>query len=82
MSAIYELLDIASGNVVADYPSEDDAIAELRQVVARDGLEVVAGFALLRVVDERQDRVAMTDDLVALVTERSTDRPISTARSV
>lgn len=81
MNAFDELLDLATRNVVADHASEDAAVGALSLVAARDGGEAVAGFALLRIVDERRTVVAMEDGLVELVANRLPGSPLPTVRS-
>ncbi len=50
--AYYELVNLASGNLVGDYDTEEEALADVRTMVARNGNSSVATIGLGRIDDE------------------------------
>ena len=55
MSIIYELWDSDGANLINAYDAEADALARVRQAVARQGPAVVATWVLLADDDEADD---------------------------
>jgi len=68
MAIWYELWTLDTGNMVADYESEADALAEVEAYVAAHGRNAVADWALARNGDEESDfqRIAEGDALADL----------------
>jgi hypothetical protein len=64
MDSYYELVDLASGNMVEDYDDEQDAIEALVRVAKEHGSEAIATFALAHVQGSNRRLVAMQGDLV------------------
>jgi hypothetical protein len=48
MNSFIELFDLLSGNVMANYASEDEAWDDLRQWAEESGIEELQGLSLLR----------------------------------
>lgn len=63
---IYELLDLDSGNVIADFACADDALAAMQRVAERDGWPSVSNLSLMRVQDDEQRVMAMREHLVEM----------------
>lgn len=63
---IYELLDLDSGNVIADFACADDALAAMQRVAERDGWPFVSNLSLMRVQDDEQRVMAMREHLVEM----------------
>ena len=63
----YELWDQSSGNLVGDFDTRDEALAEVRWMIEQSGRDVVAGWDLaVGRGDEagRDEPVLMGDDLL------------------
>lgn len=73
MDSYYELFDLESGNVIEDYPREEDAIDALMQVIAEHGSAAIETFALTHVTNGKPILIAMQSDLVVRV-EREMER--------
>jgi hypothetical protein len=69
MDSYYELFDLASGNVIEDYESENEAIDALIQVVVNHGSQAIETFALTQVISGQPRLIAMQKDLVVRVEE-------------
>ena len=67
MDAYLDLLELASGNTVVDYNSEQDAMKDVMRVIEEHGSSAIATFALSRVQGDQPRLVAMQDDLVVRV---------------
>lgn len=80
MDSYYELFDLESGNVIEDYPREEDAIDALIQVVADHGPESIKTFALTHVKNGTPILIAMQSDLIVHV-EREKERLAPLRRS-
>lgn len=65
MAVFFQLMDKTSGNVIRDYDTEDEALAELREVAQNYGPDDIRGLALLKFEDGHPTLVAMDDDLIA-----------------
>lgn len=68
MDTFYELIDLTSGNVVGDYDTETEALAEVRRFADRYGIASVRDYSLMLIHDGRQTLVAMQESLVRLAT--------------
>ena len=83
MSTFYQLLDLASGNVVDDFDMTVDTRAALSRRPKSFGKESIRGLSLMRISDEGQAVIAMEDDLVRLIdafeSSPETAGPASTA---
>lgn len=73
MSIWYELWTLDTGNMIADYDTEADALAEVQTYVAAHGREAVSDWALARSGDTESDfqRIAEGDALVDLALRAS-----------
>lgn len=80
MDSYYELVDVASGNMIEDYDHERDAIEALVRVVEEHGSEAIATFALAHVQGSQRRLVAMQVDLVLRV-EQEMGRLVSQRRT-
>lgn len=69
MDVFYELFDLATGNVIDDFATEDDALDALRDAEQEHGPHAISDVALLRYDDGHPTLVAMEHDLIARVTE-------------
>lgn len=67
MNGFFQLLDVTTGNVVTEFPSEDEVIKALSGVQIDDGDEPLLELALFRFQDGRPTLVAKERDLVAYV---------------
>ena len=67
MNTYYQLVDLASGNVIEDYERESDAIDALIQVVVNHGPQAIETFALTRITAGQAVLIAMQDELVLRV---------------
>jgi hypothetical protein len=56
---VFELIDLASGNVVNDFAHVRDALASIRRLAAAHGWETVENLALMRLEGDDQSLVAM-----------------------
>jgi hypothetical protein len=68
MDTLYELIDLTSGNVVGEYDSEVEALAEVRRFAVEYDASAVKDYSLMRIEDGRQSLVAMQDALIRLAT--------------
>jgi hypothetical protein len=60
----YEVWDIESANLLAVYPTEEAALAFVRQVIAADGPAMVATWELARAREDQDTMsIAMGDQL-------------------
>jgi hypothetical protein len=64
---IFELIDLASGNVVNDFAHMHDALESIRRLAATHGWETVENLALMRLEGDDQSLVAMQAPLKDLV---------------
>ncbi|MBA3450044.1 MAG: hypothetical protein H0T18_02390 [Chloroflexia bacterium] len=71
MDVFFELFDLASGNVIDDFSTEEDALEALRAAQRDHGTEAIKDVALLRFDSGHPTLVAMEHDLVERVTESS-----------
>ena len=69
MTVFYELFDLATGNVIDDFATEEDALEALRAAACEHGLAAISDIALLRYEDGHPTLAAMERDLVAQVSE-------------
>ena len=67
MRSYIELFDLRSGNVVANYATEDEAWDALRQAATKFGLEEIEELALSQSHNGQDTLIAMDDDLVRRV---------------
>ena len=73
MDSYYEVIDLKSGNVIAGFTSEAEALASLRRALSIHGTQAVQGLSLMHITDDDQIVVAMEDDLERLVRDTSLD---------
>ncbi len=66
MAAVYELIDLESGNLVGAYGNEDEAYAIVRAPYRAHGRAAVAALALLRVDDDGEQRLLSESDTLVL----------------
>lgn len=76
MNAFFQLWDRTTGNLVAEFDSEDDVIEALSGVQREDGDESLLGFALFRFEDDRPTLVAKERDLVLYLARARKRRPV------
>jgi hypothetical protein len=67
MNEYFEVIDLQSGNVIAGFPSEAEALASLRRSLHAHGPRAVEELSLMRITDDDQFLVAMQDDLARLI---------------
>lgn len=67
MNAFVELVDLESGNVIADYANEREAWRALRQMAIKFGPKELLGLGLMRFEDGNPSLIAMDDELVRRV---------------
>ena len=79
MDAFFELIDLTSGNVIADFSDVGEALATLRRAAAEHGLSAIENLSLMRIDEDEQSLVAMQDELVNMV--ETLDRSPTTLRS-
>jgi hypothetical protein len=79
MDAFFELIDLTSGNVIADFSDVGEALATLRRAAAEHGLSAIENLSLMRIDEDEQSLVAMQDELVGMV--ETLDRSPTTLRS-
>lgn len=72
MSSCFQLLDLESGNVMADFARESDAWEALRQMAETYGREELKGLGLLRFENGSPSLIAMDDELVLRATGKVT----------
>ncbi len=65
------MIDLASGNVAAEFDDAETALATLRRASAEHGREAIGSYSLLIFNGERQMVIAMRDDLVRMTLEDS-----------
>lgn len=66
-NSFWELVDLASGNMIEDYDREQDAIEGLMHLVEEHGREAITTFALAHVQGSQRRLVAMQHHLVMRV---------------
>lgn len=69
MSGHFELMDLASGNLVGDYDTQDDALEVVRQSLMRDGIQAVEQLGLASVDGSEIVLIATNDELLALAAD-------------
>ena len=69
MDEFVQLLDLTSGDVVADFATETEAISALNAVLTEHGDQAVAELALLRFRDGHPSLIAMEKQLVRYVAD-------------
>ena len=75
MDRFYQLLDMTSGNLAAEFESEEEVIESLREVQKEDGDGPILELALFLFEDGHPTLVAKERDLVLYVTRaRKLDR--------
>jgi hypothetical protein len=79
MDAFFELIDLTSGNVIADFSDAGEALAALRRAADEHGLSAIGNLSLMRIDENEQSLVAMQDALVDMV--ETLDRSPTTLRS-
>lgn len=67
MNDCFEIIDLRSGNVIAGFRSEDEALASLRRSLHAHGPRAVEELSLMRITDDDQFLVVMQDDLARLI---------------
>lgn len=67
MSSSIILLDLVSGNVISDFPSEPEAWLALRDIAAEDGLETLGDLSLMLIEGGQPTVIAMEEALVRRV---------------
>ena len=67
MDTFYELLDLGSGNVLADFTDIDEALTALQRTSERHGQPAIRNLSLMRIEGDDQSLVAMQDQLAAMV---------------
>jgi hypothetical protein len=67
MNIFFQLWDTTTGNLVAEFISEDEAIEALGRVQAEDGEEALLEFALVRFQDDHPTLVTKERDLIRYV---------------
>lgn len=72
MNDYFEIIDLKSGNVIAGYESEHEALASLRRSLHTHGPRAISALSLMRITDDDQFLVAMQDDLERLVRDSET----------
>ena len=80
MDSYYELVDLASGNMIEDYDREQAAIAALMRGVEEHGSQAIATFGLSHVQGSQRHLVAMLDELFSRV-EQAMGRLVPQHRS-
>ncbi len=81
MDDFLELVDWSTGNVIAEFDSEEQALADLVAEARDYGFDGIESYALLRYQDGHPTLIAMEDDLVTYVRRRSDARTGSFASS-
>jgi hypothetical protein len=64
--AIFELIDLASGNVIDDFESINDALESIRRVASKHGWDSVSNLSLMRVAGDDQLLFEMKEPLARL----------------
>ena len=77
---VFELIDLASGNVVNDFAHASDALESIRRLAHIHGWESVRNLALLRLEGDYQALVAMEEELTAIAA--SQEPTTTSSRSV
>ncbi len=67
MDTFFELLDLGSGNVLADFADIDEVLAALRRTAERHGQPAIRNLSLMRIEGDDQFLVAMQDQLADFV---------------
>ncbi len=76
MSKHFELMDLASGNVVGDYPTEDEALEIIRRGVAEHGPEALADLGLAEVDGGETMLIAVRTDLLERAESYKSAQPV------
>lgn len=74
MANSFELIDLKSGNVLADFESEAAALASLRSQIESHGANAISDLSLMLITDDDQYLVALGEDLELLVRQASRTR--------
>lgn len=84
MAVWYELWTLDTGNMVADYDTEADALAEVRTFVAAHGRDAVVDWALARNGDSKGDfqRIVEGDALADRALRAGVETPSVVSRAV
>ncbi len=69
MTERYQLFDLDSGNLAAEFDSTLEAMHELGRVAREFGISGISQLALFRFCEGSENLVAMQNDLVQLVEE-------------
>ena len=67
MDTFFELIDLGSGNVLADFADIDEALAALLRTAERHGQPAIRNLSLMRIEGDDQSLVAMQDPLADMV---------------
>lgn len=71
MSMMYELIDVSTGNLVAVFETEEEALASVRDTLTRHGETAVLTLALGTVDDAGDgEQVAAGDALIARASDQ------------
>lgn len=81
MGDFFELVDWSTGNVIAEFDTEEEALADLLAEGREYGFDGIRSYALLRYRDGHPTLIAMEDELVAYLRCRSDSRTGSFASS-
>ena len=76
MNVFFELFDLASGNVIEDFATEEEAVEVLRSAERDHGPEAICDIALLRFEDGHPTLIAMEDVLAERVRQSSVAKRI------
>jgi hypothetical protein len=72
MNAFFQLWDTTTGNLVTEFDSENDAIAALSGILAKEGNEALLEYALFRYQDDHPSLIAKEDALVSYIARAQT----------
>lgn len=81
MDEFLELVDWSTGNVIADFDTEEEALADLLTEARDYGFDGIRTYALLRYQNGHPTLIAMEDELVAYLRRRNDSSPGSFAPS-
>jgi hypothetical protein len=76
MNVFFELFDLASGNLIEDFATEEEAIEALRLAERDHGPAAISDVALLRFDDGHPTLVAMEGELVERVRQTVANRRV------
>jgi hypothetical protein len=68
---IIELIDLTSGNVIADYSTVKEALKSIRDVAGEHGWSSVGNLSLMRVNGDSQELIAMKQQLADIAHTKS-----------